>query len=94
MTCLFPEVFKGLGTFPGKPYHINIDPSVPPKRIPPRSVPVHQQELFKEKLNEMLEQGVIVPVTESTPWISSFVITESTDKDGKPKLRKALTQSQ
>ena len=26
----FPDVIDGLGTFPGKPYHINIDPSVPP----------------------------------------------------------------
>ena len=27
----FPDVIDGLGTFPGKPYYINIDPCVPPK---------------------------------------------------------------
>ena len=27
----FPDVIDGLGTFPGKPYHINIDANVPPK---------------------------------------------------------------
>ena len=31
MRKYFPDVIDGLGTFPGKPYHINIDPSVPPK---------------------------------------------------------------
>ena len=27
----FPDVIDGLGTFPGKPYHINIDANIPPK---------------------------------------------------------------
>ena len=27
----FPDVIDGLGTFPDKPYHINIGLSVPPK---------------------------------------------------------------
>ena len=25
----YKDIFEGIGTFPGKPYHINIDPSVP-----------------------------------------------------------------
>ena len=27
----FPDVIDGLGTFPGKPYHININANIPPK---------------------------------------------------------------
>ena len=27
----FPEILEGLGKFPGEPYHINVDPNVPPK---------------------------------------------------------------
>ena len=30
----YKEIFEGIGTFPGKPYHINTDPSIPPKRLP------------------------------------------------------------
>ena len=39
----------------------------------------------------MLTAGVIKPVHESTPWINSFVLVESTDKStGKPKLHICL----
>ena len=82
----FPDVINGLGTFPGKPYHINIDPNIPPKRLPARPVPIHQQAEFKGQLQEMLGAGVIVPVTEPTPWINSFVIVETMDKLGNIKM--------
>ena len=38
----------------------------------------------------MLDAGVIVPVTEPTPWINSFVIVETTDQHGNPKMRICL----
>ena len=81
----YKDIFEGIGTFPGKPYHINIDPSVPPKRLPCQPVPVHQQDEFKKQLDEMLQAGIIAEVHEATPWINSFVIVESV-KDGKRKL--------
>ena len=85
----YKDIFEGIGTFPGEPYHINIDPNVPPKRLPCRPVPVHQQDEFKKQLNEMLAAGIIKEVHEATPWINSFVIVE-TVKDGKKKLRICL----
>ena len=30
----YKEIFEGIGRFPGKPYHINTDPSIPIKRLP------------------------------------------------------------
>ena len=30
----FPDVFVGIGKFPGEPYHIQLDPQVPPSRHP------------------------------------------------------------
>ena len=81
----YKEIFEGIDTFPGKPYHINTDPSIPPKWLPCRPVPIHQQDEFKKQLNEMLDAGVITEVHEATPWINSFVIVE-TVKDGKKKL--------
>ena len=38
----------------------------------------------------MLKAGILKPVQEATPWINSFVLVESTDKQGKPKLRICL----
>ena len=85
----YKEISEGISTFPGKPYHINTDQSIPPKWLPCQPVPVHQQDEFKEQLNEMLDAGVITEVHEDTPWINSFVIVE-TVKDRKKKLRICL----
>ena len=85
----YKDIFEGIGTFPGKPYHINIDPSVPPKCLPCRPVPMHQQDEFKKQLDEMLQAGIIAEVHEATPWINSFVIVESV-RDGKRKFQICL----
>ena len=50
----FPEILEGLGKFPGEPYHINVDPNVPPKCLPARPVPVHQQAAFKQQMDDMI----------------------------------------
>ena len=85
----YKEIFEGIGTFPGKLYHINTDPSIPSKQLPCQPFPVHQQDEFKKQLNEMLDAGVITDVHEATPWINSFVIVE-TVKDRRKKLRVGL----
>ena len=46
----YGDIFEGLGKFPGEPYHINLDPAIPPKRVPCRPVPIHQQEELKWQL--------------------------------------------
>ena len=83
------DIFKRISTFPGKPYHINMDPSVQPECLPCRPIPVHQQDEFKKQLNEMLDAGIIAEVHEATPWINSYVIVE-TMKDGQRKLQICL----
>ena len=69
----YKDIFEGISTFTGKPYHINTDPSIPPKWLQCQPIPVHQQDEFKEQLNGMLDAGVITEVHEATPWINSFV---------------------
>ena len=86
----FPEILEGLGKFPGKPYHINVDPSVPPKCLPVRPALVHQQALFQQQLDDMIQAGVIVSVTEAMPWINSYVIIKYEGKKGKQKLHICL----
>ena len=90
----YPELFKRIGRFPGKPYHIHTNLSITPKQTPCRPIPVHLKQTFQQEIEKMLAAGVIKPVHEATPWINSFVLVESTDKStGKPKLQICLDLS-
>ena len=82
----YPDAFEGISQFPGEPYYIQIDPKIPLKQTPCRMVHVHQKELFKKELDKMVDAGILKPVHDSQPLINSFVIVESKDKQGKPKL--------
>ena len=82
----YPDVFEGIGKFPGPPYIIHLDPSVTPKQTSCWPVPIHLKESFKKEIDKMLQAGVLKPVTEATPWINSFVLIESKDKSGNLKL--------
>ena len=83
----YPELFKGIGRFPGEPYHIHLNPSITPKQTPCRPIPVHLKHTFQQEIEKMLTARVIKPVHEATPWINSFILVASTDKgNGKLKL--------
>ena len=86
----YADVFEGVGRFPGQPYHIQVDPKVPPKQTPLRPVPVHLKKAFKQELDKMLQAAYIKPVQEATPWINSYVIVEGKDKLGRLKIRICL----
>ena len=86
----FPDVFEGIGKFPGEPYKIQLDPKVPPKQTSCRSVPIHLKETFKAEINKMLNAGILKSIQEAMPWINSFVLVEGTNQQGKPKLRICL----
>ena len=61
MLYLFPDCFTGLGKFQSEPYHIEVDPWVPPK-MPCRPIPIHKQAAFKQQLAEMQAAGIPKPV--------------------------------
>ena len=86
----FPDVFQGVGKFPGEPYRIRLDPQVSPKQTPCRPVPVHLKQAFKAEIDKMLEAGVLKPVHEATPWINSFVLVEGNEQHGQHKLQICL----
>ena len=86
----YPDVFQGIGQFLGPPYTMHLDPSIQPKQIPCRPVPIHLKETFKKEIDKMLQAGVLKPLTEATPWINSFVLVESKDKSRNHKLRICL----
>ena len=80
--ALYSDFFEGIGCFPGKPYHINLDQSVTPVQTWCRPVPVHLKEAFKQEINKMLDAGILKPVEKATPWINSFVLVQGKNPDG------------
>ena len=82
----YPDVFEGIGNFPGPDYHIQIDTSITPKQTPCHPISVHLKEAFKQEIHKILQAGVLAPVKKATPWINSFVLVESKDKSGNLKL--------
>ena len=83
----YPDIFEGIGRFPVPPYHININPTVPPKQTPCRPVPIHLKSAFQKEINQMLHASVLLPVNKATPWINSFVLVEKRTNHGQVKLR-------
>ena len=81
----YPDVFEEMGKFPGPQYTIHLKPSIQPKQTPCQPVPIHLKESFKKDLDKMLQAGVLMPVTEATPCINSFVLVESKEKSGNLK---------
>ena len=47
----FSDVFKGISTLPGGPYHIRLKDDYKPVQHPPRSVPIAMQPAYKAELD-------------------------------------------
>ena len=86
----YPDVFEGIGKFPGPPYHIQVDPTVTLKQTQCRPILIHLKDAFQKEINQMLQASVLLPVHEATPWINSFVLVEKKDNHGQVKLRICL----
>ena len=56
--CEYLDVFEGIGSFSGPPYHIQFDSSVTPKQTPCPLIPVHLKEAFKQEVDKKLQAGV------------------------------------
>ena len=69
----YADVFKGVGTLPGGPYHIKLKDSYKPVQHPPRSVPLGMQSAYKAELDRLVKEGIITEVQEHTEWITSIV---------------------
>ena len=55
----YADVFKGVGTLPGSPYHIKLKDSYKPVQHPPRSVPLGMQSAYKAELDRLVKEGII-----------------------------------
>ena len=62
----YSDVFKGVGTLPGGPYHIKLKDSYKPVQHPPRSVSLGMQSAYKAELDRLVKEGIITEVHEHT----------------------------
>ena len=76
----YPDQFEGIGKFPGT-YHIYLKEDAIPVVRTPRKCPIAIRPLVDKKLDKLLEQEVIVPVTEPTDWVSSLAYSWKADSD-------------
>ena len=75
-----PDCFEGIGKFPGT-YHIHLKEDAIPVVNTPRKCLIAIRPLVDKKLDKLLEQEVIVPVTEPTDWVSSLAYSWKADGD-------------
>ena len=86
----FPGVFTGLGTMPGT-FKITLGDNVEPKRLlAPRPIAAGLRDKARAELDNMLREGVIVPVERPTEWCSGLTIAPK--KGGKIRMCVDLTQ--
>jgi len=76
----YPDRFEGIGKFPGT-YHIHLREDAIPVVNTPRKCPIAIRPLIDKKLDKLLDQEVIVPVTEPTDWVSSLAYSWKPDGD-------------
>ena len=69
----YSDVFQGTGKF-DEQYHITIDPDATPVVHPPRSVPIVLKDDLKAELDRLESEGILIGVTEPTPWVLSMVV--------------------
>ena len=69
----YADVYKGVGTLPGRPYHIKLKDSYKLVQHPPRSVPLGMQSAYKAELDRLVKEDIITEVHEHTELINSIV---------------------
>ena len=70
----YPNVFgEGVGLLEGE-YHIQLKEDAVPVQHAPCRVPVALRDRLRNTLDEMVQQDIVAPVTQPTPWISCVVV--------------------
>ena len=93
----YGDIFEGYGKFKGK-LHLQVDPAVPPVRMPLRRLPIAVKDKVKAELEELTRNNIIAPVNEPSEWISALLVVAKPNGDIRlcidPKpLNKALLRN-
>ena len=71
---MYQEFFWGIGTFKNYKYHIELNSKVKSGVHPSRRFALSLEPKMEKELDEMVKQGIIVPVDEPTDWVNSLVV--------------------
>ena len=78
----FPSLFRGLGTYKGDSYVIQLKSDAQPFALfTPRNVPIPLRQKVKDELSRMETLGVISPIEEPTPWCAGMVVVPKKSGD-------------
>ena len=80
----YADIFQGIGTLPGPPYHIELKDEYTPVRHAALSVPVGMQEAYKAELDRLVKEDVIIEVDHYMEWVNPIVPAQK--PDGKIRL--------
>ena len=75
---IYGDVFTGIVEYK-KPYHIEVDSSVPPVIQDCRKVPYARYDNLKQTLSDLEKKGIVASVDKPTDWVHNLVITEKRD---------------
>ena len=73
-----PNSFDTTGNMPGQ-YTIRVDTSIHPVQHARRRVPIEAREEIEKTLQNIVNNGIITPVTEPTEWVSSLTYPRKSD---------------
>ena len=79
----YKDLFNGIGQLEGS-LHIDIDPAIPPVRLPLRRLPIAIKDKVRSELEQLVKNGVITPEPEPTLWISALLVV--TKPNGKIRI--------
>ena len=93
----YKDLFTGSRKLAGT-LHIDVDSTVSPVRMPLRRLPIAVKDEVRIKLEQMVDQGIIVPEPEPSLWISALIVVTKPNGDIRicinPKpLNKALRRN-
>ena len=70
----YPDVFQGIGKLKNRQVTLYVDDRVTPIAQPLRRTPFNLREKVEAKIAELIDNDIIEPVENATPWVNPVVI--------------------
>ncbi|XP_062603216.1 uncharacterized protein K02A2.6-like [Saccostrea cucullata] len=58
---------------------LKVDPSIQPKVLPCRKIPIAIQDSVKQEIDRLVDRGILIPITEPTLWVSQMAVAHKSD---------------
>ena len=85
LTAMYPNSFDRIGSLKGE-YTIKIDPTITHVQQARHKVPIESKEAICAALDTMIEEDILEPQIEPTPWVNSATYPVKPSGDVRPCL--------